>query len=272
MATESAYDVSTMPGGVDREIARLREQALMTWQREARNLKWWGLEDGMSVLDVGSGPGFVTAELLDMLPSSQVTGLEIDPVMIERADKYLAGKADGRLQSMLGSIMSSGLPDNSFDFAIARYVIQHLPDPAGAVSEILRILKPGGKFVVLDVDDAQHLWEPEDPPEVKAASERWREEHKEKGGDRYVGRKLLRILQKAGFKNCTMEAIVLHSDELGIERLLPPEEVTIPEYEAELQAGSITRREFELTIETDQKRRGPEGLIMLMVYMACGEK
>ena len=49
--------------------------------------------------------------------------LEIDPVMIERAEKYLAGKADGRLTIVKGSVMGTDLPDNSFDFAIARFLI-----------------------------------------------------------------------------------------------------------------------------------------------------
>src|SRR5436190_5785743 len=125
MATESAYDVSTMPGGVDREIERLRDQALTTWPKESRFLKWWGLADGMSVIDVGAGPGFITGELLDSLPSSNITALEIDPVMIERAERYLTSKDSSRVKIVKGSVMNLDLPDNSFDFAIARYLFQH---------------------------------------------------------------------------------------------------------------------------------------------------
>src|SRR5215203_2406576 len=78
-----AYRIAEMPGGVDIEVERLRQQALLAWSEEARQLKWFGLRDGMSILDVGSGPGFVSAQLLDMLPNSTVTGIELDPVMIE---------------------------------------------------------------------------------------------------------------------------------------------------------------------------------------------
>jgi len=270
MATESAYDISTMPAGVDRELERLRDQALLTWPKEARNLKWWGLQDGMSVIDVGAGPGFVTAELLDLLPSGRVTALEIDPVMVERAENYLAGKGGDRLAIHKGSVMSSDLPGDSFDFAIARYLFQHLPDPVGAAAEVRRILKPGGKFVVVDIDEAEHIWEPEDPPELKAVQERFRAEHEAKGGDSYVGRKLLRILKKAGFHKCTIEAIVIHTDEIGMDALAPQMGPDL--YKADLEAGKITEHEFEIFLEADKQLHGPDGLAMLLLFMACGEK
>ncbi len=94
---KSAYKVSDMPGGVDLEIQRLRDQALLFWEREARNLEWFGLRDGMSVLEVGSGPGFVTGRLLDMLPNSAITAIDIDPLMIERARAYLGNRGGDRL-------------------------------------------------------------------------------------------------------------------------------------------------------------------------------
>ncbi len=270
MATESAYEISSIPGGVDREVERLRDQALTTWPKEARDLKWWGLRDGMSVIDVGAGPGFITGELLDMLPSSKVTALEIDPVMIERAQGYLAGKSGDRLAIVQGSVMGTKLPDDSFDFAIARYLFQHLPDPVGAAREVRRILKPGGKFVVLDIDDDEHLWEPPDPPELKAMNDRLTAEHKEKGGNRYVGRKLLRILQKAGFRNCTMEALVIHSDEVGMDFMAP--QLSPETLRPDLEAGKITQREFDLVVESYEELCGPNGLIMLLLFMVCGEK
>jgi ubiquinone/menaquinone biosynthesis C-methylase UbiE len=270
MATESAYDISEIPGGVDREVERLRDQALTTWPKEARNLKWWGLRDSMSVIDVGAGPGFITGELLDMLPSSKVTALEIDPVMIERAESYLAGKGGDRLAIVQGSVMGSDLPDDSFDFAITRYLLQHLPDPVGAAREVRRILKPGAKFMVVDIDDDEHLWDPPDPPELKAMGDRLRAEHKEKGGDRYIGRKLVRILQKAGFRNCTMEALVIHSDEVGMESM--PLQLSAETLRPDLDEGKITQREFDLLVEWYEQLCSPDGLIMLLLFMVCGEK
>src|SRR5205085_10656830 len=104
---ESAYVAADQPIGLDREVERLRDQALIVWDKEARNLTWLGLRDGMSILELGSGPGFVTRQLLELVPGGSVTALEIDPVLIERAEQYLQGFDDGRWRIVKSSIMDT---------------------------------------------------------------------------------------------------------------------------------------------------------------------
>ena len=201
--SHSSYDASSMPIGLDKEVERLRNQALISWGKEARNLRWMGLDEGMSILELGSGPGFVTEALAKLVPSGEVVALEIDPVLIERAEAYLKGKAGGNWRIVKGDAMSTGLPDESFDFVYARYLFQHLPDPTGAAKEALRVLKPGGKLVVFDIDDDLTIFDPPGGPEIKPIDDRlsaaMREEQASKGGNRLVGRRLLHILKGAGF-------------------------------------------------------------------------
>ena len=54
------YKASEMNESLEKEIERLRGQVMWSWEKEARNLGWFGLHDGMSILELGSGPGFVT--------------------------------------------------------------------------------------------------------------------------------------------------------------------------------------------------------------------
>jgi SAM-dependent methyltransferase len=264
-----AYRIAEMPGGVDLEVERLRQQALLAWPEEARQLKWFGLRDGMNILDVGSGPGFVSAQLLDMLPNSTVTGIELDPVMIEKSTSFLAPFLDNnRMTIVNGSLFNSGLPEASFDFAIARYVFQHLSDPVGAAREIRRLLKPGGKFVIHDIDDDSHLFEPKATPEVEAINARFLDEHTARGGDRHVGRKLLRILREAGFTAQTLQLIPIHSDEYGMDAIFP---VTGNEaLKASLDAGELNQEEYDILLDFDEKSRGPEAITLLILYLACG--
>jgi ubiquinone/menaquinone biosynthesis C-methylase UbiE len=269
--TGMAYEISTIPGGVDRELKRLRDQALMTWDKEARNLQWFGLKDGMTVLELGSGPGFITEALLELLPSSSVIALEIDPVMIEKAASYLEGRVDAsRLTSIAGSIMQIDLPDNSVDFALGRFLFQHLPDPVGAAREVLRVLRPGGKLVIVDIDDDLHLFDPDGGPVIKAINDRYREKHEAKGGNRFIGRALPRVLRDAGFTEPKMEAVVVHNHEYGMENMMPRQ--GREGLQPELDAGLITEDELEAVLVAEDEAYLPDSITMLNIFMGCGTK
>lgn len=269
-ADKGSYTAAEMPGGLDYELNRLREQALSSWPKEARTLAWYGLQDGMSVLEPGAGPGFITEQLLSMLPNSQITVVERDPVLAEKATAYLQGTHDGRLQIIEASIMDTGLPDNAFDFAYARYLFQHLPDPVGAAKEILRVLKPGGKLVIADPDEKLHIWDPQEEPEVAAIGERYIEKHAAQGGNRHVGRRLPRILRDAGFINLDTEALVRHSDALGIDNVFPKNDPSF--LQADVESGLITEEEKALLIKSGDDFYAGDPLVQLIVLMACGEK
>ncbi|HVG01164.1 MAG TPA: methyltransferase domain-containing protein [Chloroflexia bacterium] len=262
------YDASTHMGDLELELDRLKTQAIMGWAKESRNLGWFGLRDGMSVLEVGSGPGYITGQLLEMLPSSRLTCVDLDPVLLARARSYLGDKT-ARVDFVETSILDTGLPDNSFDFAYARLIFQHLPDRVGAAREILRLLKPGGKLVILDVDDDLNMLF--DPPEVKAIGERAVEEHRAKGGDRNVGRKLWRIMAEAGFHDLSLELVIIDSDSLGLDVFI--DQFTPETLKVEVDAGLITQEEADLLWNTHIAFLNAEyPYVALVAFMACGAK
>ncbi|HEX8597321.1 MAG TPA: methyltransferase domain-containing protein [Chloroflexia bacterium] len=270
----SSYNASEMPIGLDSELERLRQQALMTWEKEARNLRWWGLQDDMSVLELGNGPGFVTEQLARLVPRGKVTGLEIDPVLIQKAQDYLRGNTEGTWELVQGNVMSMDLPDDTFDFAYGRYLFQHLPDPVGAAREVLRVLKPGGKLVIADVDDQLNIFDPPAGDEVKALDEKiekaMREEQASKGGNRLVGRSLLRILTQAGFDSLDIEAIIAHSQLVDLRQVVPPP--TPEQLQPLVGMGIITEEEVGLIITEAERFEASDPVIMLPLLLACGQK
>lgn len=270
---EGSYKASEMHGNVEKEIQRLRDQALWGWDKESRNLVWFGLKDGMSVLEVGSGPGFITEQLLAMLPNITVTCLEIDPQLIQRAEAYLGSKPGlkGRYRIIRDDVMHMELPDNSHDFAFARLIFQHLPDPLGAMQDIRRVLRPGGKLAITDAGALDPIIHPTSQ-DAEAITAKFTKAQEQRGGHKRIGRRLWRLLGQAGFVNMDLEAIVVHSDKLGIEALAPSE--WDPEaFKHWLKSGVITPEDVE-TIHKGhiEFHAAPDKYVMLTPMMACGEK
>lgn len=271
MTTAGADDANTAHPNLKSEIQLLQVQALIGWEKESRTLAWFGLQDDMSVLELGSGPGFFTAKLLDLLPNSSVTAVEINPVFIKLAEQYLQDKASERLRIIEASIMDTGLPDNSFDFAIARFIFQYLPDPVSAVKEVLRVLKPGGKLVIIDTDkEVFSILEPP-IPEFQPIMKKILQAQAAQGGNGLIGRRLGRILQAVGFQNIDLEAIVIHSDVFGIEVFLP--QLDPERLRPMVQAGLLSEEEMESLCASHKNFLAlPDHFILLLWLMVCGEK
>lgn len=270
MKTESAYNSNTYNRDLESELERLHGQVLLSWEKESRTLGWFGLKDGMSVLEVGSGSGFFTEKLLDLLPRSSVTAVEIDPVLHQKAKQYLQDKAGDCVSFIQASILDTGLPANSFDFAIARLVLCHIPTPVDAAKEIFRLLKPGGKLIIIDSDtDLLGITEPSSSTPL--IMEKFQQYITSRGGDPLAGRHLCRILSKAGFTHIDLEAVVSHSDILGLEAFQSLLD-SGPLFQL-VKFGLLSEQEIQGFIVSRKKfLDSPHPLIMNIWLMACGKK
>lgn len=115
------------------------------------------LKDGKysdKVLDVGCGTGFVSS----FYPSFDITGIDIsDGMLAQNPYTWLKAPAE-----------SIPFPDNHFDFVVCRSLLHHLDDPKIGLEEMVRVLKPGGKFVCWDPNHnalyelVRHILQPHD--------------------------------------------------------------------------------------------------------------
>jgi ubiquinone/menaquinone biosynthesis C-methylase UbiE len=108
--------------------------------------------DGARVLEVGCGPGRLSIRLARQ-HGLEVTGLDLDPAMIARANANAdrLGDGEGRRPSFLvGDVATLAFPDGSFDLVVSTLSMHHWADPAAGLAEIGRVLRPGGRALVWD--------------------------------------------------------------------------------------------------------------------------
>jgi len=119
------------------------------------------LRDGLRVLDVGCGPGTITMDLAEAVgPSGVVVGIENVEGPLVEARRNRAARGDERTQFQRADVMALPYAAASFDVVHAHQVLQHLPDPVGALREMARVTRPGGLVAVRDVDYASMVWHP----------------------------------------------------------------------------------------------------------------
>jgi demethylmenaquinone methyltransferase/2-methoxy-6-polyprenyl-1,4-benzoquinol methylase/phosphoethanolamine N-methyltransferase len=112
------------------------------------------VKPGEKILEVGCGTGTLSLKAKVMAgPSGQVTGIDVAPDMLETARRK-AAKAGLDVKFQAGRIEEIPFPDGQFDLVLSSLMMHHVPgDDAKqkGIGEILRVLKPGGRLVIVDV-------------------------------------------------------------------------------------------------------------------------
>lgn len=167
-----------------------------------RALHLLDLRAGHTVVDVGCGPGTDLGTLAAAVaPGGTVVGVDRDPVMVAAARARLAGEAGVRVRP--GDAHALPLADDSADRARAERVLQHVDDPARALAEVRRVVRPGGR-VVLAEPDWDGLLIDSDEPELSRRLTRFVATEIVRNAT--VGRSLARLCAGAGLVVRSVEA------------------------------------------------------------------
>ncbi len=193
----------------DEEASRRSEATYMTpdvvEQRRAVRAAL-ALRQGERVLDIGSGSGLLAHEMAAEVGAlGSVDG--IDPsesmLVLARRRRPLDGAAEIRF--VAGDACALPFADGSFDAAVATQVYEYVQDMPAALGEAFRVLRPGGRLLVLDTDWGSIVWHSGDAERTRRVLAAW-DEHLV---DPYLPRRLTRLLLDARFSLARREAIPL---------------------------------------------------------------
>ena len=163
------------------------------------------LRPGLSLLDIGSGPGTITVDLAERVAPGQLTAVELTEaaLAVTRAEVERRGLHSARL--VTGDVHELPFPPDSFDVVHAHQVLQHVADPVTALREMVRVCRPGGVVAVRDGDYDGFTWYPQLP-----GLDRWLELYqaaaRANGGEPNAGRRLLAWAHAAGITDLTASA------------------------------------------------------------------
>jgi SAM-dependent methyltransferase len=194
MSDQLSFDAET--------AVRLERLYLSSDVRRRRRLatEALGPRPGQRLLDVGCGPGFHAEELAEAVGGSgAVIGVDTSETMLALARKRNRRRA--QVEFRVGDATALPIPDESCDGLVAVQVYEYVPEIGAALKEAFRVLRPGGRIVVVDVDWATLSWHTANPQRMNRVLAVW-DEHLAHPS---LPRTLASEMQRAGFADVRMQ-------------------------------------------------------------------
>jgi ubiquinone/menaquinone biosynthesis C-methylase UbiE len=210
-STESNY----IHGFSSSERPRLVEQADVLAPAVFEGLELGNCE---TLLELGCGVGAQTRQLLQRWPQLRIHAIDYNPIYLQSAEDYL-NKEIAKGHVFITEANSETLPfdDDCFDVALTIWMLAHVQSPDRILAEARRVLRPGGRILLTEVDNSTFGFSP-----PNAVIEGWWQKFnacQQRGGsDPYIGQSLERIAKDTGFKDIKADVLDIVSSSREPER------------------------------------------------------
>jgi ubiquinone/menaquinone biosynthesis C-methylase UbiE len=257
------------------EVARLEAQGKVYSRLLEKEIDLLDLKPGMRVLDAGCGTGVVTRRMAIKVSPGEVHGVDMDSLFIEEARKIAAKEGISNIKFSLGNADDLKFEDCIFDLSYCRLVLMHVRNPVKTVAELKRVSKSGGIVAVSDQDDGGIIVYPELPKMMKMFSKygTWA---KNRGENRYIGRKLFSIMERAGLSPITIYPFPIHATQQNprmLEMLISvPVQIVETSKDDMIKRGVAVAEDYsEAEKEVQEFLSDPGAFAMGLTFLAVGK-
>lgn len=196
-------------GYSEREAERLYDQADAVRELLHHDTRY---PAGSLVLEAGCGVGAQTVTLARNSPQARFIAFDIAPDSLAKARALVQRQGLANVRFQQADLFALPFRTGCFDHVFVCYVLEHLPDPAGALTALRAVLKKGGSITVIEGDHGSCYWH----PESGVAGRAWNcliEVQARLGGNSLIGRQLYPLLMQTGFRGVSVSPRMVYIDQ-----------------------------------------------------------
>ncbi|SNS20555.1 Methyltransferase domain-containing protein [Humidesulfovibrio mexicanus] len=233
--------------------------------------------EGALVLEAGCGTGCQTVRLAAANPHARFLSVDISAASLETAQRAVDARGLRNVELRQADLMRlADDPANAgrFDHAFVCFVLEHLPDPAGALEALRRLIRPGGSMTAIEGDHGSFSCHPE-TARARRTVECLVTLQARAGGDALIGRRLYPLLSGAGFGQVRVEPRMVYVDGSNPARIEGFSRNTFIAMvrgvrERALEAGLMTPEDWDAGIAEMERAATPEGTFCYTFFRADG--
>ena len=174
------------------------------------------IRPGEAIIEIGSGPGYMTVDMAAATgPAGRLHALDISADMVARTRARCGGAGLANVTFGVGDMAALPTESDAYDVAAVGQVLEYMIEPAAGMAEIFRVLKPGGRAAILDIDWGTLIWHAEDAgrlARVVEAAQGFRP-------DPYVARRIPALAAAVGLRLLAADALVTVNTTFGEDTL-----------------------------------------------------
>jgi len=228
------------------------------------------------VLEAGCGVGAQTVTLAANSPGAKFTCIDCSEASLAEAEARVKKAGHKNVVFQKADIFNLPFPTGSFDHIFVCFVLEHLPEPAGALASLKKVLRPRGTITVIEGDHGSAYFHP-DSSYAKRAIDCLVALQKEAGGNALIGRELYPLLTSAGFSDVSVSPRTVYADASrpalvdGFTKLTFTAMVEGVR-DAALGRGMMTEADWDRGIADLYRTTGPDGVFCYTFFKGVGEK